>query len=86
MDQLFFGIVIVLVLLGLAGYYAWRQVQTLRRLRWETELSEDDRRYTTRLAWRRLLCCGLMVLLAGLMAVRMMPPATTTTVSPLGCG
>src|SRR5438046_3652972 len=67
MDQLLFGIVIVLVLLGLAGYYAWRQVQTLRRLRATTEMSVDDRRYTTRLAWRRLFCCALMVLLAGLM-------------------
>jgi len=55
---------IIVVLLGLAGYYAWQQVQTLRLLRLQENLPPEDRSYMRNQAWRRLACCALMVLLA----------------------
>jgi hypothetical protein len=62
-SQLVFGVMLVLVLLLLAGYYGWRQVQTLRSLP-ESEEFPDERQYVRRQAWRRLVGCVLMVLLA----------------------
>ncbi len=56
------------VLLALAGYYAWRQVQTLRRLRRDENLSPEDRQYVRGQALRRLACSGLMIVFAGLLA------------------
>ncbi|HEV3260844.1 MAG TPA: hypothetical protein VG013_28590 [Gemmataceae bacterium] len=61
-----FAALIVLVLVGLAGYFGWREWQVLRGLRDEENLPPDDRRYLRRQAWRRLVCCGLMAVLAGL--------------------
>src|SRR5204863_5194109 len=58
---------IVVVLLVLAGYYGWRQVQALRRLRSAGDLPQEERTYIRHQAWRRLFCCGLMVLLAGML-------------------
>lgn len=64
--ELAYAGVIVLVLLGLAGFYGWRQWQALRRLRTQAELDREDRRYHHRQAWRRLICCSLMAVLAGM--------------------
>ncbi|MGE3806439.1 MAG: hypothetical protein AB7K24_17360 [Gemmataceae bacterium] len=58
---------IVLVLFGLAGFYGWRQLQTLRQLPGNPDLDADDRRYHHSQAWRRLICCVLMGLLASMM-------------------
>jgi hypothetical protein len=62
------ALVIDVVLLALAGYYGWRQVQVLRDLRRRDDLSVEDRRYMHRQARRRLVQCGLMVVFAGLLA------------------
>jgi hypothetical protein len=65
--ELLYAVVIVLVLLGMAAYFAWKQWQTLRRLPGQTELGTDERRYQYAQAWRRLISSGLMVVLAGLL-------------------
>ncbi len=59
---------LIAVLLGLAGYYAWRQVRTLRALRDETMLPPEDWRYARNQAWRRLVCSALMVAFAAMLA------------------
>jgi hypothetical protein len=66
--EILFAAVLIVVLLGLAGYYAWRQVQTLRGLRGQENLPPEDQRYVRNQAWRRLACSGLMVVFAGLLA------------------
>jgi hypothetical protein len=66
--QYVYAAVIVAVLLGLAGYFGWRQWQTLRGLRGQAELPPEDRRYYRTQAWLRLVNCGLMVVFAGLLA------------------
>jgi len=64
--QLVFGIALVVVLVALAGYYAWRQVQTLRGLR-GAEGPPEDRLYGRALAYRRLVCSGLMLVFAAML-------------------
>jgi len=59
---------IVVTLLSLAGYFGWRQYQALRDLPSEESMSDEDRRYFRRQAWRRLVGCALMVILAGLLS------------------
>ncbi len=59
---------IVLVLIGLAGYFGWQQRQSLRWLRRQRDLPAEDQKYYRRQAWLRLVTCGLMVLLAALLA------------------
>ncbi len=63
-----FGALLVAVLLGVAGFYAWRQVRLLRRLREREDLSSEEDSFLRRQAWRRLINSGLMVVLAGLLA------------------
>lgn len=65
MQQLF-GILIIPVLLLLAGYFGWRQVQTLRWLKTQEQMPPEDRVYTRRQCFRRLVGSVLMVSLAGL--------------------
>src|SRR5438477_13150141 len=55
-------VLVAVVLLAVAGYFGWHQVQTLRG-----GAGPDERRYAVRQAWRRLFCCGLMVLVAGML-------------------
>jgi hypothetical protein len=62
--EVFFGTLLVVVLLALAGYYAWRQVKTLRGLRMAEETAPEERHYLLRQARRRLFGSALMVLLA----------------------
>ncbi len=59
--ELAFMMVLIVLLLAVAGYFGWRQVQTLRG---GGGAPGDERRYAVRQAWRRLFCCGLMVLVA----------------------
>lgn len=66
--EIIFAAVIVLLLLGLAGYFGWRQWLMLRDLRRQTDLALEDRLYYFRQAWRRLACCALMILLASMLA------------------
>ena len=64
-SQIVFGIVLVVVLLGMAGFFGWRQLLTLRIVRTSAALADEDRRYMRRQAWRRLTCSVVMVVLAG---------------------
>jgi hypothetical protein len=66
--QILFASLLIVVLLALAGYYAWRQVQALRGLRHAENLPPEDRRYVRNQAWRRLVCSALMALFAALFA------------------
>ena len=61
------GALLVLALVGLSGYFAWHQVQTLRGLRTSQE-PREDRYYARNQALRRLFGCGLMIAVAGLVA------------------
>jgi hypothetical protein len=62
------AVLLIAVLVGLAGYYAWRQVQALRGLRRAENMPPEDRSYVRNQAWRRLACSALMVVFAGLLA------------------
>ncbi len=62
--EFIFGVLLVVLLLAMAGFFAWRQYLALRSLRHAPGTSPEDRRYTRNQAWRRLVCSGLMVLLA----------------------
>jgi hypothetical protein len=66
--QILFGALLVAALLGVAGYYSWRQVQALRLLRQAPNLPADEARYSRYQIARRLVGCILMVVLAGLLA------------------
>jgi hypothetical protein len=65
--EIVFGGLLVLLLLGLAGFYSWRQSHLLRRLGSDRSLSDEERHYLRRQAWRRIACSVLMVLFAGLL-------------------
>jgi hypothetical protein len=68
LNELIFAAMIVVVLLGMGGYYAWRQWQVLASLRHQDDLAPDDRAYQFAQAWRRLVGCFLMVVLAILLS------------------
>jgi hypothetical protein len=59
---------IVVLLVALAGYFAWRQRQTLRSLSAQTDLAPEDRVYVVAQCWRRLLGCVLMLAFSGMLA------------------
>ena len=63
--QFVFGVLIVVLTAALGAYYAWRQLQTLRRLRGDTALPDDERRFLRNQAWRRLAGAVLMLVFAG---------------------
>jgi hypothetical protein len=65
--EILFAGLLVLVLCGAAGYYAWRQRQTLRALRTDDSLGPLERAFLRRQVRRRLLVSGLMVIFAGLL-------------------
>jgi MFS family permease len=60
-------LLLVAVLLGLAGYFGYRQVLALRGLASPDVLGSDDRRFTRSQAYRRLFCSFLMVVFSGLL-------------------
>jgi hypothetical protein len=66
-SELAFGAVVVPLLIGLAAFFGWRQVQLLRSLPGQSDLGLEDRIYLRRQAWRRLACSVLMLTLAGLL-------------------
>jgi uncharacterized iron-regulated membrane protein len=66
LTQILFGIALVVVLLGVAGFYGWRQVRLLRDL--PPEGLGEEELHLRRRAWRRLISCVLMVVLAVLLA------------------
>jgi hypothetical protein len=62
-----FGFLIVCTLLGLAGYFTWRQRTVLRSLRAQENLPPEARHYVRRQALRRLAGSGLMVVMAAML-------------------
>ena len=62
--ELVFTLALAAVLLGLAGYFGWRQVQTLRGL---AGMGVEEQHYLRAQAYRRLFCSALMVVLAGML-------------------
>jgi hypothetical protein len=67
--EIVFGVLLILALLVLSGEFGRRQVLSLRRLRQTPELPADEVRYERRKAYRRLVSCGLTLILAVLLAV-----------------
>jgi hypothetical protein len=65
--QIVFGALLVVLLLGMACYFAWRQGRVLNTLQ-SSDMTNEDRRYTRRQAWIRLICSGLLMVLAILLA------------------
>jgi hypothetical protein len=65
--ELVFTLTLVAILLGLAGYFGWRQLQSLRGLAAPDELGSGDRRYLRTQAYRRLFSSLLMVVFAGML-------------------
>ncbi|HLJ95632.1 MAG TPA: hypothetical protein VKU02_20820 [Gemmataceae bacterium] len=63
------GALLVVMLLGLAAFFVWRQWQSWRSLACADHLSFEDRRYSRTQVWRRLACSLLMLVLAGLLAI-----------------
>jgi uncharacterized membrane protein YjgN (DUF898 family) len=63
--ELILSCVLVMVLIGLAVLFAWRQKRTLLYLKHETSLSSEDRSYLKGQVRRRLLCSLFMVIFAG---------------------
>ncbi len=64
--QIIFGALLILLLLGMASVFAWKQGRVLRSVQVE-DLPPDERRFMRSQAWRRLFGSGLMGLLAVLM-------------------
>lgn len=61
------GAILVVLLLAVAGYFSVQEIRKLRRSKTEPAGSEAEQLYVRRQAWRRLVCCGLLVVLAGLL-------------------
>jgi hypothetical protein len=70
--QIVFGGLLVAVLLFLSLFYAWRQVRALRELRARPNLPAEEVHYEHGKAWRRLINCGLTLVLAGLLAMALL--------------
>lgn len=58
----------VAVLVAVAVYFGRQQFQALRILKLAESLPADDRRYAHRQAWRRLFGCGLLLVIAAMLA------------------
>jgi hypothetical protein len=81
--------VIVTFTFGIVGYFGWQEISNLRRIP-TSPVSNDERRRTRFRAWRRLFCCFLLLLIAGLLVgnyfvdqsrVRIMEPGEETGVT-----
>src|SRR5262249_43991077 len=66
--ELIFGIAIVLVLLGVAGYFGYRQIQNSQKLSRDRDIPNEERQFIRRQIRRRLVCCVLMVIFPGFLA------------------
>jgi hypothetical protein len=66
-SQLVFGSLLVVLLVALGGYYAWRQVRRLRELGAGPPDPDGEGNFYRGQAWRRLVCSVLMVLFAALL-------------------
>jgi uncharacterized membrane protein YjgN (DUF898 family) len=66
--QIILGVAVIVILLAMAGWFAWQQFRTRQTLRRAPDLDPEERRYLQGQVRRRLLCSALMILLAGLLA------------------
>jgi hypothetical protein len=77
-SQILFGTLLVVALVALGGFYIWRQVRLLRRLRLRLDIPSEEDDFLRGQARRRLLGSALMLVLAGLLAfvlTTLEPPA-----------
>jgi len=65
------GTLLVVLLVGMAAFFIWRQRRTLHPRLSVDELSSEDRRYSRSQVWRRLACSLLMLVLAALLTIWM---------------
>jgi hypothetical protein len=65
--ELIIGILLVAALLGLGGYFAWRQFQIRRTVAQDRAMPSQERGYLILQTRRRLVCSVLMILFAGLL-------------------
>ena len=67
MTEHLFAILLIVALLGMSLWFAWRQAQALRWLRTQDQLMPEDRRYYQYQIVRRFIGCGLTLALACLL-------------------
>lgn len=70
-SQIITGTLLILGLVALAGFYAYRQLRLLWRLRQRVDLPSEEDDFYRKQARRRLINSGLMVMMAGLMVALM---------------
>jgi ABC-type Fe3+ transport system permease subunit len=70
--QIVFGVVLIAALLGVAILYCIRQVRALRGLRDAEAMALEERSHQRRQAWRRLVTCALMFVLALMLAAALL--------------
>ena len=58
--------ILVIGVIGLAGYFAWQQRRALRRLKQTDNLHPEERHYQRQHAGRVFVCCILMILVAAM--------------------
>jgi hypothetical protein len=68
-NQIVLTSVLIVLLISLAAFSTWRQWLTLQNMKTGSDLSPEDRLFERQKVRRRLLCAGLMLLLAGLLAL-----------------
>lgn len=61
------GVLLIVVLIGVAGFYGWRQIAMLRQLPFADEPDSTETAYRRAQGRRRLLNCVLMLLLAAML-------------------
>jgi hypothetical protein len=71
-EQIFFGGALVVLLIGLAVFYARKQLTVLRQTAGSVAAHSTEGVYLRRQAWRRLVSSGLMLLLAVLLTGAML--------------
>ncbi len=62
--QMISTVILMVVLLGVGGFFFRRHLRTLRHVRTDPDLSDDDRAFARRQVVRRLVCSALMIALA----------------------
>jgi hypothetical protein len=65
--ELVLGVGLAGLLVGVAIYYAWRQRRVTRQVRFDSDLSLEDRRFLHRQTIRRITCSVLMIGLAAML-------------------
>ena len=70
--QIVFGAALVVILLGLAIVYARKQLRVLKQTAGSAAAQSSEGVYLRRQAWRRLVSCALMAVLAVLLAGAML--------------